>query len=144
MAVKMDLSSFMCILIMAIGCLVVILVVNIIIIVSNPDNVQITSLFRGAYEDYSSEGGAGESIGQPKYGNLLKDPFYMDVYADQIIIYPKKTVVTIDQLENDNNAFEELLNTVEPMKDKSYIIMVLRRNRRAWRGLSGGRSARGV
>ncbi|HPA77497.1 MAG TPA: hypothetical protein PLT67_01370 [Kiritimatiellia bacterium] len=126
MAVKMDLSSFMCILIMAIGCLVVILVVNVIIIVSNPENVQITSLFRGAYEDYDTEEGPGATIGQPKYGNLFKDPFYVDVHSDQIIVYPEKNVVTLRQLEAGNNAFEDLLNRIEPMKDRTYVIMVLR------------------
>ena len=43
---KLDLSSFMCITLMLIGCLVTILVSNIMIVSANPDNISVTTVIR--------------------------------------------------------------------------------------------------
>jgi len=122
--VEMDLSAFMNIIIMAIGCLVVILVVNMVIIVSNPDNVEIMSLVRGAYEEYGEEQGA--YVGQPIYANKTKDPYYIDVHSDRVVLYPEVQELALSELETKGNAFEQRLDLIEPMKSRIYVILVLR------------------
>ncbi|MGD9873591.1 MAG: hypothetical protein AB7T27_04900 [Kiritimatiellia bacterium] len=122
--VEMDLSAFMNIIIMAIGCMVVILVVNMVIIVSNPENVEIMSLVRGAYEEYGEEQGA--YVGQPIYANKTKEPFYIDVHADRVILYPEIRELALSELEIKGNAFEQLLDLIEPLKSRIYVILVLR------------------
>ncbi|MBN1268785.1 MAG: hypothetical protein JXB04_04300 [Kiritimatiellae bacterium] len=123
-AVKTDFSSFMPIIIMTTGCLVTLLVTNTLIIVSNPENVRITSVIRSALYVEGSEGLEG---GAPfPFGNRNKDPSYVDVYRDRVVVYPGAKVVPVRDLEIPGNAFEHLLNGLEQKKEDEYIILLVR------------------
>lgn len=59
-----DLSSFMCIILMLIGVMVIMLITNTVVIVSNPENIRITSIIQSSGEYL--EGGKGEDAGAPR------------------------------------------------------------------------------
>jgi hypothetical protein len=112
------------ILIMTIGCLVTLLVVNTLIIISNPENVRITSVIRSALY---VEGGEGIEGGAPfPFGNKSKEPEYVDVHRDRVIVYPGAEVVPVRDLEIAGNAFERMINRVEQFKEEQYIVMLVR------------------
>jgi hypothetical protein len=110
-------SSFMSILIMTIGALTIILAANTLIIASNPENLQITSLF--------AVGGEETGI-VPLFANKLKQPTYIDVWRDKMILYPEETEVSPSQLEDSNTPFDQLLRKIEAVKHEEYIVLVLR------------------
>lgn len=126
MASKQDLSSFMAILIMTIGCLVILLVVNTLIIISNPENVEIESLVKAAYEMYSEDEQYKGAMGVPLFGNKSKQPVYVDVEQDRLTIYPEGKVVTVNELETPGNPFELLIQDVSENSKSQYIILILR------------------
>ena len=121
---KLDLSSFMCITLMLTGCLVTILVSNIMIISANPDNISVTTVIRAhGFVDGTEEGSAADLF---PYGNRSKEPRYIDVYRDHLVIYPGAEVMTIRDLESEGNAFEKLVAVVEPAKERQYIVLLVR------------------
>ena len=120
--VEMDLSSFMAVLIMTIGCMVVILVSNVIIIISNPDNTRITSIVKSAIYE---EGKEDEAKPFP-LGNTSKEPAYIDVRRDRLIIYPSESIVPVRDLQLEGNAFEKLLDRLSTNKANEYVILLLR------------------
>jgi hypothetical protein len=123
--VEQDLSSFMPILMLTIGSLVFLLVVNTIIIMSNPENVRITSLVRSAL--YVQGRDAGMEGGAPfPNGNKDKEPRYVDVYRDRVVVYPGEYVVPLRDLETEGNAFEKLLSDVAANRAYEYIVMLVR------------------
>ena len=119
-----DLSSFMSVLIMTIGCLVVLLVSNVIIIISNPENTSISTVVRAAVE---AVGDDNLSATTPfPYGNRLKEPTYVDVYKDRLIIYPGEEIVPLPDLEREGNAFELLVNQIENNNSREYVVFLVR------------------
>ena len=72
MAQEMDLSSFMAVLIMTIGCLVILLVTNVVVIISNPENLSITTLMPRAYESADNPELASQ-LGEPFFANKSKE-----------------------------------------------------------------------
>lgn len=124
-AFSQDLSSFMCIILMLIGVLVIMLISNVMTIISNPENIRITSLFQAG--DYAgSGGGSGESTSPFPYGNKAKEPSYIDVHRNRVVVYPGAEVVSLQDLETPGNAFEGLLAAVEENKENDYIILLAR------------------
>jgi hypothetical protein len=123
---QVDLTSFLTVLLMTIGCLVMLLICDTFIVVSNPDNIKIVSLVRGGYEEYDDSEGKTRHVGLPRYGNIVKDPRYVDVYENRLVIYPEAKVVPVEALEEEGNAFEQLLYEVEQNRHKEYIILILR------------------
>jgi hypothetical protein len=116
-ALEMDLSSFMAVLIMTIGCMMVILVANVIIIISNPENVTITSIVKTALTE------GDDPFPQ---GNKDKEPAYIDVQRDRLTIYPGKSIVPIRDLQLEGNEFEVLLDRVGTNIANEYIVLLCR------------------
>ena len=65
-------------------------------------------------------------IGVPQFSNERKDPAYVDVHTDRLVIYPGQEVVPVTDLDEPGNAFERLLDRIEARRDKRYIVAVLR------------------
>lgn len=122
--VKQDLFAFMSILVMTIGALVMLLVSNTLIIVSNPENTQITSIITSSL--YVEDGTGTEGDAPFPQGNKLKEPAYIDVHRDRVIIYPGEEVVPIRDLEREGNAFDQLLDEVYDKRQDEYIILLVR------------------
>jgi len=114
---KTDFSSFMCIILMLTGCLVTIMVANIMIISANPDNITITSVI--GLTDFAG-------------GNLQKDANYIDVYRDRLDLYFDKgqrlESVAISDLEYRGNKLEEFIAHVYGVRETEYIVMLVRPN----------------
>jgi hypothetical protein len=112
---KTDFSSFMCIILMLTGCLVTIMVANIMIISANPDNITITSVI--GLSDFSD-------------GNVTKDANYIDVYRDRLDLYfdqgNRMESVAISDLEAKGNKLDEFIDMVYAVKDTQYIVMLVR------------------
>jgi hypothetical protein len=112
---KTDFSSFMCIILMLTGCLVTIMVANIMIISANPDNITITSVI--GLSDFSD-------------GNVTKDANYIDVYRDRLDLYfdqgNRMESVPISDLEAKGNKLDQFIDTVSAVKDTQYIVMLVR------------------
>ena len=142
--VKFDLSSFMAVLIMTIGCMVIMLVTNVVVIISNPENLSITTLITRAYES-SEDAELAKSAGEPMFSNKVKEPSYVDIHPDKIVIYPGEVVVPIQDLEQKGNAFEQLLDRVYEKRNEEYIILILRpQSSRVAKGLRKAIEDRGI
>lgn len=123
-AVEQDLQSFMSIILMTIGCLVIVLVINTLVIVSNPDMISITTVIHAAlYED----GREVEKSGTPfPNGNKTKEPFYIDVHRDRLILYPGEEVVPLADLQREENAFERFVANVAEHAKTEYVVLLVR------------------
>lgn len=121
-----DLSSFMCIILMVIGVMCIILIVNVVLIISNPENIRITSLIQsaGAWTP-GQEPELGGSQPFP-FGNRSKEPYYIDVQRDHLVLYPSQEIVSLRDLERRENAFEIMLNAIEAKRNEEYIILLAR------------------
>lgn len=120
-----DLSSFMCIVLMVIGVMFIVLIVNVVLIISNPENIRITSLIQspGAWTPGQQELVAAQPF---PFGNRQKEPVYVDVQKDHLVLYPSAEVVSIRDLERPGNAFERLLADVESKKNEEYVVLLAR------------------
>jgi hypothetical protein len=118
-----DLSSFMAILIMTIGALVVLLVSNTIIIISNPSNTAITSVVAFSLSGTEDDAESGSPF--PR-GNMLKEPSYVDVHRDRIILYPGSEAMAVRDLERPGNPLEGFLERVYENRDEEYIVLLVR------------------
>ncbi|MCS6771864.1 MAG: hypothetical protein NZ740_07545 [Kiritimatiellae bacterium] len=122
---KTDFSSFMCVILMLTGCLVTIMISNVVVISANPENVQITSIIPtgvGAGDDESDK-----EIIDP-FGNVVKAPWYLEVWRDRLIIHPGGEEILIRELESKDNKFERFLKFVEERKNRQYIVLLVRQN----------------
>lgn len=120
---KQDLSSFMAILIMTIGALVVLLISNTMIIISNPENTTVTSVVTTSLfiDDQAVDGN------QPfPMGNELKEPRYIDVHRDRIIMYPGSILLPVRELGQPNNALERFLEEIHMARDQEYVVLLVR------------------
>lgn len=118
---KTDFSSFMCVILMLTGCLVTIMISNVVVISANPENVQITSILP------STGAGAEKEIYDPK-GNVIKNPWYVEVWRDRLIIHPGSVEVALRELESRENRFERFLRKIEAVKHREYIVLLVREN----------------
>ncbi len=122
---QLDLSSFMCIILMLIGTMIIILVANVVVIISNPENIRITSIIQtGLY----TRDGSQEMTGPPPFpfGNKYKEPSYVDVHRGSLVVYPGGEVVSLRDMERRDNALERLLADVSSKKDEEYIVLLAR------------------
>jgi hypothetical protein len=142
--VEMDFSSFMCVILMLIGVMMIMLISNVLTIISNPENVQISSVIERA--TYSGDGKTDDSLNLvPKFMNKHKNPTYIDVYRDRIIIYPEQTIVQAGEIAQEGNAFEKTLNAIADNADAEYIVLLARpRSASLFRRLRAAIKDRGV
>jgi hypothetical protein len=122
---RTDFSSFMPIVLMTIGWCAIVMFVNVLIISSNPENVQITSVVRTGSSGDSVRTGLKEGLPFPS-GNKVKEPAYVDVHRDHLVVYPGAEVVSVADLEKAGNAFERMVKSVAAKKDEQYVILLLR------------------
>ncbi|HBA83065.1 MAG TPA: hypothetical protein DCZ95_03125 [Verrucomicrobia bacterium] len=120
----------MSVILMLIGVLMIMLVSNVLTIISNPENIKITSIPVSA--NLSEKQGEEEGKVSPfPFGNKNKEPSYIDVHRDRMILYDpdpvlKDQVVALRDLEQEGNSFEKLLTRVETNKANDYIILLAR------------------
>ncbi len=119
---KTDFSSFMCVILMLTGALVTIMISNVVIIAANPENVQITSIIPQGFDP------ATEKEIEDTTGNVAKNPWYLEVWRDRMIIHPTEEVIEVVELEEKGNAFEKFLDRVEEKKERQYIVLLVREN----------------
>lgn len=119
---KTDFSSFMCVILMLTGALVTIMISNVVIIAANPENVQITSIIPRGF-DPSTQKEVEDSE-----GNVVKNPWYLEVWRDRMIVHPTEEVIEVVELEEKGNAFEKFLDRVEENKDRQYVVLLVREN----------------
>lgn len=55
-----------------------------------------------------------------------KTPSYVDCWTDRVVIYPDKIAVSVEQLQQPGNAFEQFLNKVQENTANEYIIVMVR------------------
>jgi len=118
---KTDFSSFMCVILMLTGALVTIMISNVVIIAANPENIQITSIIPQNLDPDNKET-------EDTTGNMVKNPWYLEVWRDRMIIHPTGEIIEIVELEAKGNAFEKFLDRVESRKNSQYIVLLVREN----------------
>ena len=121
-ATKTDFSSFMCVILMLTGALVTIMISNVVIIAANPENVQITSIIPQGFDP------ATEKEVEDTAGNVQKNPWYLEVWRDRMVIHPSGEIIDLVELEEKGNAFEQFLDRVEAKKNSQYIVLLVREN----------------
>lgn len=117
---KTDFSSFMCVILMLTGCLVTIMISNVVVISANPENVQITSIIPSNLDPEQEK----EVV--DSHGNVIKSPWYLEVWRDRMIIHPGGVVVALRDLESKDNLFEKFLRRVEARSQSQYIVLLVR------------------
>lgn len=122
----MDFSSFMCVILMLIGVLMILLISNVVTIISNPENVQISAVVHNAMYDENKGPNDQDTTLVPKFNNKSKEPTYIDVYRDRLVLYPDESVVPAGQIIQPGNRFEQVLKKVAAKKDREYIILLAR------------------
>jgi hypothetical protein len=115
-----DFSSFMCVILMLTGCLVTIMISNVVVISANPENVQITSIIPQGMDPEKDK----EFV--DSHGNVIKSPWYVEVWRDRMVIHPGEEVVPLRELERRDNNFELFLRRVEARKNSQYIVLLVR------------------
>jgi len=118
---KTDFSSFMCVILMLTGALVTIMISNVVIIAANPENIQITSIIPQSLDPDNKEV-------EDTTGNVTKNPWYLEVWRDRMIVHPTGEIIEIVELEEKGNAFETFLDRVEARKNNQYIVLLVREN----------------
>lgn len=121
-ATKTDFSSFMCVILMLTGALVTIMISNVVIIAANPENVQITSIIPSGFDPTT------EKEVEDTQGNMQKNPWYLEVWRDRMIIHPSGEEIAISELEMKGNSFEKFLDRVAARKNTQYIVLLVREN----------------
>lgn len=117
---KTDFSSFMCVILMLTGCLVTIMISNIVIISANPENVQITSIIPQGMDP------ASDKEITDSQGNVIKSPWYLEVWRDRMIIHPSGEIIQVRDLEEKENHFELFLRRVEARRERQYVVLLVR------------------
>lgn len=117
---KTDFSSFMCVILMLTGCLVTIMISNVVVISANPENVQITSIIPQGMDP------ATDKEVTDSQGNVLKSPWYLEVWRDRMIVHPGGEVIQVRDLEQKENNFELFLRRVEARRERQYIVLLVR------------------
>lgn len=121
---EVDTSGFQNIVLMLVGVLMIMLISNVLTIISNPDNVKIGSLVSGSvYED--EKAGETQSV-MPKFGNMEKNPVYIEVDADHMVIFPERYLITDADIRLAGNEFEKYLDKLEMQRDARYAVLLLR------------------
>ena len=62
----------------------------------------------------------------PASANMRKDPVYIDVQPDRIVILPDMEVIPAPALASPRNAFDKFLDQVEQVRSVRYSVFVLR------------------
>ena len=122
-----DFSSFMSVILMLIGVLVIMLVSNVLTIISNPENIKITSLVTSSV--YAEEKSDDKGMSPFPFGNKVKEPSYIDVYRDRLVLYDPLAmgeIISLRDLEQAGNGFEKMLARVETNKVNDYIVLLAR------------------
>ena len=117
----MDMMSCLigCLILILIGILVIIMVSQALIIVANPDAQTIRAIILSKIDAIK------EDKAFP-HGNKEKEPTYIDVHRDRLVIYPGSVEVSVRELEEPGNNFEKVLSTIEQHKTDEYIILMVR------------------
>ena len=119
----------MSVILMLIGVLMIMLVSNVLTIISNPENIKITSIVNSSM--FSGKAGDEEKMSPFPFGNKTKEPSYVDVHRDRLILYDPdpalmEQIVSLRDLEQEGNSFEKLLMRVETNKVNDYIVLLAR------------------
>lgn len=112
----------MCVILMLTGALVTIMISNVVIIAANPENVQITSIIPRGFDPSTQKEVEDTS------GNVAKNPWYLEVWRDRMIVHPTEEVIEVVELEEKGNAFEKFLDRVEANRDRQYVVLLVREN----------------
>lgn len=120
---EVDTSGFQNIVLMLVGVLMIMLISNVLTIISNPDNIKIGSLVSGSvYAD--EKAGESQSV-MPKFGNMEKNPVYIEVRADSLVIYPERYLISDADIRLEGNEFEKYLDRLAAQKDARYAVLLL-------------------
>ena len=58
--------------------------------------------------------------------NLRKNPVYVDVQPDHVIICPENTVIPSSRLAVPGNEFEQVMEAIQSVREVRYVVLVLR------------------
>jgi len=108
-----------CLILILIGILVIIMVSQALIVVVSPDSQKVQAIQTSAVD------GLPEDKAFPD-GNIDKEPTYIDVHRDHLVIYPGKKTVTRRQLEKDGNAFERKIKALSKQRAERYVVFMVR------------------
>ena len=110
-----------CLILILIGILVIIMVSQALIVVVTPDKHKVQAI------QTSNVDGLPQDNGFPD-GNDFKEPSYIDVHREHIVIYPGKVKVTKRQLDNKRvvNDFDRKVKFISENKDAEYVVFLVR------------------
>lgn len=117
-----DLTAFMSILFMLLGCLLIVLVSNLASAVADTDSTVIRAFLR-ANADEGSENAAARLT---PAGNIDKVQHYIDIHPDRLVFMPGNYVQLVPWSPTESNRFDNLLSEVARHRDTDYIVLLVR------------------
>jgi len=112
-----------CLILILLGILVIVLVTQALIMITDPDKSQIVSVVP------SNVDGFREDKAFPK-GNTEKEPTYVDVRRDRVEIhrpeYAAPLIVSHRELRREGNPLEEVINLVVENASTEYVVFLVR------------------
>ena len=108
-----------CLILILLGILMIVFVSQVLVMITEPDNKEILSVVESKVDGFR------ESKAFPD-GNLFREPTYIDVHQNKIVIHPGEEVVTQRELYQKQNAFFKLLDEIKGNHQNESIILLVR------------------
>lgn len=117
-----DLTAFMSVLFMLLGCLLVVLVGNLSSAVADTESTVVRAVLRASGDEQSEVAAARLTPA----GNIDKVQHYIDIHPDRLVFMPGNLVQPVPWEPGVSNRFDALLAEVAPRRETDYIVLLVR------------------
>jgi ribosomal protein S15P/S13E len=108
-----------CLILILLGILIIIFVAQVLVVITEPDNKDIVSVVESRVDGFR------ESKAFPD-GNLVKEPTYIDVHQNMVIIHPGQTEIPQRELFLPKNRLTDILDEIRKDAENQYVILLVR------------------
>lgn len=108
-----------CLILILLGILIIIFVAQVLVVITEPDNKDIVSVVESRVDGFR------ESKAFPD-GNLIKEPTYIDVHQNMVVIHPGQTEIPQRELFLPENRLTDILEEIRKDAENQYVILLVR------------------
>jgi hypothetical protein len=108
-----------CLILILLGILIIIFVAQVLVVITEPDNKDIVSVVESRVDGFR------ESKAFPD-GNLVKEPTYIDVHQNMVVIHPGQTEIPQRELFLPKNRLTDILDEIRNDAENQYVILLVR------------------
>ncbi|MFT5123472.1 MAG: hypothetical protein ACI9TH_001739 [Kiritimatiellia bacterium] len=108
-----------CLILILLGILMIIFVAQVLVVITEPDNKSIVSVVESKVDGFR------ESKAFPD-GNREKEPTYIDVHQNMVIVHPGQTEIPQRELFQPKNRLTDILEQIHEDPENQYVILLVR------------------